>query len=62
MAATFIYSSITALAKAIDFIRALVIIYAFFLAENSETQSRKYERLKARNKTTFRLVRGLTIL
>jgi len=30
-------------------------IFAFFLAENSETQSRKYESLKARNKTTFRL-------
>jgi hypothetical protein len=34
---------------------SLVIIFAFFLAENSETQSRKHERLKARNKTTFRL-------
>jgi hypothetical protein len=58
MAATFIYSSITALAKAVDFIRALIIIFAFFLAENSETQSRKYKRLKARNKTTFRPVGG----
>ncbi|RKX60547.1 MAG: hypothetical protein DRP28_01050 [Thermodesulfobacteriota bacterium] len=46
--------------KARDFrgmrrISILVIIFAFFLAENSETQSRKHEGLKARNKTAFRL-------
>jgi hypothetical protein len=28
---------------------------SFFLAANSERQSRKHERMKARNKTTFRL-------
>ena len=33
----------------------LAIIFVFFPAENSETQSRKHGRLKARNKTTFRL-------
>jgi len=43
MAATFIYSSITALAKAVDFISTLAIIFVFFLAENFETQSRKHE-------------------
>jgi hypothetical protein len=38
----------------------LVIIFAFFPAENSETQSRKHESLKARNKTiVFAYVTGL---
>ncbi len=36
-------------------IRRLVLKFVFFLAENYKRQSRKHERLKARNKISFRL-------
>ena len=41
--------------KPIKIISILVIIFVYFVAENSKTQSRKHERLKARNKTIFTL-------